>query len=144
MHGAISMQKFNPIHIFIRAVAKKIGANIRYEGTNNVLSDLVQDVDAVGKFDVFNIELEGVTILANGLYVDEYGGIDKAKEWSARGRAFPYRYKDGKIIRSVKAMVFVADGPWKPESIKRLREGGWIVCRPAEFLEVLKASLQDG
>lgn len=144
MHGAISMQKFNPIHIFIRAVAKKIGAEIRYEGTNNVLSDLVQDVDAVGKFDVFNIEFEGVTILANGLYVDEYGGLDKAKEWSARGRAFPYRYKDGKITKSVKAMVFVADGPWKAESIKRLREGGWIVCRPAEFLEVLKANLQDG
>lgn len=144
MHGAISMQKFNPIHIFIRAVAKKIGAEIRYEATNNVLSDLVQDVDAVGKFDVFNIEFEGVTILANGLYVDEYGGLDKAKEWSARGRAFPYRYKDGKITKSVKAMVFVADGPWKTESIKRLREGGWIVCRPAEFLEVLKANLQDG
>ena len=62
---------------------------------------------------------------------------DSANGWSARGRAFPYRFIGGKISKNVKAMVFVADGPWKPESIKRLRDGGWIVCRPSELFSVL-------
>lgn len=139
MHGAISMQKFNPVHIFIRTVAKRIGATIKYSGIDNILSDLVQDVDAVGKFDVFSMQYNGMSVLVNGLYVDQYGGLDKAKEWSARGRAFPYRYQGGKITKSLKAMVFVADGPWKVESIKRLREGGWTVCRPSELFETLNA-----
>ena len=144
MHGAISMQKFNPVHIFIRAVAAGINAKIKYGGVNNILSDLVHDVDAVGKFDVFTIELNDSVVLANGLYVDKYGGLDKAKEWAARGRAFPYRLVQGKVIQAVSAMIFVADGPWKSESIKRLREGGWIVCRPGEFADVLKDALTGG
>lgn len=139
MFGAISMQKFNPLHLLITSVCKEMGFSIRYESASNLLSDLASNIKALGKFKVFKIGTPNGTILVNTLYVDSYGGLDKGKEWSARGRSFPYRFQNNQLTHSnLQGMILVADGAWKTEALRKLRMGGWHICRPANFQDELR------
>lgn len=139
LDGASKLQNLNPLYLLIESVCEEGGLVCSYGSSENFLSDLVSDVEALGKFKLYRINAPTGVILVNALYVDEYGGLDKAKEWSARGRSFPYRFtKAGIRQSSVVKMIFIADGAWKSEAISRLRAAGWDVCRPSEFRERLR------
>lgn len=144
LHGAISLQKLNPLHLVVQAEAEKLGASVHYGLVDNVISDFATDNTATGRFKIFSI-IRGVDeVLVNALYVDDYGGLDKAKEWASRGRSFLYRFdEDSGIKKRRRALLFVADGSWKPESIRKLRAAGWKVIRLSEFGSTLEALLGD-
>ncbi len=44
-------------------------------------------------------------------------------------------------MQSDVSLVFVADGPWKPEAILKLRTAGWKVIRLLEFGPTLERLL---
>jgi hypothetical protein len=143
--AAAKLQGFNPLHTLVRVVSKALGATATYGAAPNLLADLTPDRRALAEFDLFTISRNGRTVLLCVLYVDDYGGLDKAKEWAARGRSFLYRLRESEVVRSqVQALVFVADGPWKEESVRRLRLGGWLVCRPSELAAVLATAIGAG
>jgi hypothetical protein len=132
--GAIRLQGFNPLHILIEVACTVHGFDYQYGGTDNLLSDMASDIEALGRFHIYRVVTPRGTVLVNALYVDEYGGLDKAKEWSARGRTFLYHLSNGDIASSsVTSMIFVVDGPWHEHAIARLRAGGWDVCRPQQL-----------
>jgi hypothetical protein len=141
--AAIKLHKLNPLYLLVESACKREGYSFIYGSCDNILSDLTAEVGALAKFHLYKIETPQGLILVNALYVDEYGGLDKAKEWAARGRTFLYKITGSEIRHSdVKGMIFIADGQWKPEAIKRLRIAGWDVCRPAEFHRKLKAYVE--
>jgi len=142
LHGAISLQKMNPLYLIVGSACKgKSVSEPKYKGVQGVLSDLNPENPALGRFRVNRIRCDNLEILVNALYVDSYGGLDKAKEWAARGRTALYRIKEGKTGPSNRHLIFVADGPWKPEGIAKLRASGWRVCRLNEFPDILDSVL---
>jgi hypothetical protein len=142
LDGAIKLHKLNPLHLIIQNIAEEQGAKVHYGLIDNLISDLTSDNAATGRFKIFTVSKGGKEVLVNALYVDDYGGLDKAKEWASRGRSFMYRFgEDSGIQKRRRTLLFVADGSWKPESIRKLRAAGWKVIRLSEFGSTLEALL---
>lgn len=143
--AAIKLQKLNPLHLFIENICEIHHLKYEYLSCDNLLSDLLGENNAQSKFQVIRILTnDGNTTLVNALYVDKYGGLDKAKEWSARGRAFLYRVENGHIARSnYKKMIFILDGPWKNQGISKLQRAGWLVTTIQDFEKILLSESYD-
>ncbi len=135
--AAVKLQKLNPLYLVVESVCEERDFDYSYGSVKNILSDLAASQQAVGRFRLNKIQTGEKEILVNALWVDEYGGPDKAKEWSARGRSFPYRLTDGEVEQEDRELVLIADGPWNEDAVRRLRSGGWKVCRLDDFRDLV-------
>ena len=144
LYGVMRLQKLNPLHLVVRAMAEQLDASVCYGAVDNVIADFASNSQATGRFKLFTVSKSNRCVLVNAIYADAQGDIHKAKEWASRGRSFPYRYEeDSGITRSEVSLLFVADGPWKPEAILKLRTAGWKVIRLEEFSDELSAALGE-
>ena len=142
--ASMKLQKLNPLHLVVQAEADGLHASAHYGAVENVISDFASDSAATGRFRLFLVSRKGHEVLVNAVYADAQGDIHKAKEWASRGRSFLYRYDDEVgITRRSASLVFVADGPWSQEAIKKLRTAGWIVIRLEKLGETLSILLRE-
>ncbi len=139
--AAVKLQKLNPLYLVVESACEERGFDYSYGSVHNILSDLADSRRAVGLFRLNKIQTEEKEILVNALWVVEYGGHNKSKEWSARGRSFPYRLMEGEVEVEDRELILIADGMWEETPIRRLRSGGWKVCRLPEFEETLEEVL---
>jgi len=138
MEAAIKLQKLNPLHLLIKSVATELGLSCDYGGVRHLFSDRSAYKSAPGAIRLFRLSHEnGSEILINTLSVDIYGGLDKAKEWAARGRMLRYHNVDGKLEEKPWKLLLLLDGPWKKEAVLRLQRAGWSICRVDDFRETL-------
>ena len=138
----VKRHSLNPLEIVIEETCTELGLDLEYGTIGNIVSDASSDPGSAGHYRVYWATSGDRKVLINALYVDEYGGRDKAKEWAARGRSFLYRLSDGRVLVSnYTAMVMVLDGPWHSESVGKLERSGWVACRPADLASVLQNSL---
>jgi len=142
LDALVKRHSLNPLEIVIEETYKELGLNLEYGTVGNIVSDASSDPETAGHYRVYWAMSEEKKVLINALYVDEYGGRDKAKEWAARGRSFLYRLNNGQVlISNYTAMVMVLDGPWHAESVGKLERSGWTTCRPAGLVGVLQEYL---
>jgi hypothetical protein len=143
LDALVKRHSLNPLEIVIEETCTRLGVDLGYGTVGNIVSDASSDPESAGHYRVYWATSGNRKVLINALYVDEYGGRDKAKEWAARGRSFLYRLDEGSVVVSnFTAMVMVLDGPWHSESIGKLERSGWITCRPAELAGVLQQWLE--
>jgi hypothetical protein len=138
LDALVKRHSLNPLEIVIEETCAGLGAELAYGTVENVVSGASLDPESAGHYRVYWATAGDRRVLINALYVDDYGGRDKAKEWAARGRSFLYRLADGVVLDSnFDGMVMVLDGPWHSESVNKLERCGWVTCRPSELRQVL-------
>lgn len=140
LDALVKRHSLNPIDIVIEEVCRGMDLPVERVVVRNVLADASLDPDSAAQYRVYVAEGRGPKILINGLYVDDYGGRDKAKEWSARGRSFLYRLVDGTVRPSgLRSMIMVLDGDWHESAVQMLQRSGWVTCRPGQLRAVIAA-----
>lgn len=139
LQASIKLHKLNPLHLLFSAKCEALGLRYEYRGCENIISDFAGAKGGVSSFRAFRVSGKGRIVLVALIYVDDYGGLDKSKEWAARGRSAWHRLKDGEIRDSeVDGLLFIADGMWKPEALERLHRAGWMVVRPSGLEKALR------
>ncbi len=138
----IKLHSVNPLRILIDEWAHANSVELAYASPDNIVSSFLDDDTGTAEYKVTVARRGDKCIYINAIYVDTYGGLDKAKEWSARGRAFQYRLNGTDVAKTqIDGMLFVADGHWKPKALARLSAGGWSITTPSRFSAAANAML---
>jgi len=138
----IKLHSVNPLRILIDEWAHANSVELAYASPDNIVSSFLDDDTGTAEYKVTVARRGDQCIYINAIYVDTYGGLDKAKEWSARGRALQFRFNGTDVAKTqIDGMLFVADGHWKPKALARLSAGGWCITTPSQFSAAANAML---